>query len=114
MMIIMIMHIQSHLICCAQITIFFLFLFLMLLHFFCNLLKQHQFSPSIPTHSNTNTHPSPLPHTHTHTHRSEEIIRSFKSGHVFAAKLYPAGATTNSEFGVSNIEKVYTALQVAY
>jgi dihydroorotase len=41
----------------------------------------------------------------------EEIIRSKNSGIVFAAKLYPAGATTNSEFGVTDISKIALVLQ---
>ena len=46
--------------------------------------------------------------------RAEEVIRSFESKKVYAAKLYPAGATTNSEFGVTDISKVYGALQVIH
>jgi dihydroorotase len=41
----------------------------------------------------------------------EDIIRSKESGIVFAAKLYPAGATTNSEFGVTDINKIGPVLQ---
>ena len=41
----------------------------------------------------------------------EEILRSAQSGMVIACKLYPAGATTNSEFGVTDITKVSAALQ---
>ncbi|TMW61595.1 hypothetical protein Poli38472_012786 [Pythium oligandrum] len=41
----------------------------------------------------------------------EEIKTAAASGKVFAVKLYPAGATTNSDSGVTNIEKVYPALQ---
>ncbi|MAV75107.1 MAG: dihydroorotase [Cellvibrionales bacterium] len=33
------------------------------------------------------------------------------SGVVYAAKLYPAGATTNSESGVTDIKKIYPALE---
>ncbi len=33
------------------------------------------------------------------------------SGLVYAAKLYPAGATTNSESGVTDIKKIYPALE---
>lgn len=47
----------------------------------------------------------------TDTTTSEEIERSFASGHVFAVKYYPAGATTNSDFGVTNIERVYPVLE---
>ena len=40
----------------------------------------------------------------------EEIVRAHASGLVHACKLYPAGATTNSEFGVTDIAKVKPAL----
>lgn len=33
------------------------------------------------------------------------------SGLVYAAKLYPAGATTNSDSGVTDIKKIYPALE---
>lgn len=41
----------------------------------------------------------------------EEIVRAKESNIVFACKLYPAGATTNSEFGVSSLENLYPALE---
>ncbi|RSE91120.1 dihydroorotase [Achromobacter aegrifaciens] len=34
---------------------------------------------------------------------SEEIFRSYESGQVYAVKLYPAGATTNSDAGVTDL-----------
>lgn len=40
----------------------------------------------------------------------EEIIRARAAG-VVAAKLYPAGATTNSDAGVTNLRKIYPTLQ---
>lgn len=40
-----------------------------------------------------------------------EIARAKASGHVVAGKLYPAGATTNSDSGVTDIRKVYPALE---
>jgi len=40
----------------------------------------------------------------------EEIMKAKESGHVYAVKLYPAGATTNSDFGVTDYEKVMPAL----
>ena len=40
----------------------------------------------------------------------EEIDRAKASGFVHAVKLYPAGATTNSDAGVTAIEKVYPVL----
>lgn len=39
-----------------------------------------------------------------------EISRAKKSGVVVAVKLYPAGATTNADSGVTNIQKTYSAL----
>ena len=33
-------------------------------------------------------------------------------GVVYGAKLYPAGATTNSDFGVTSIDKIKHVLQV--
>jgi len=43
--------------------------------------------------------------------RAEEIKKASESGHVMAVKLYPAGATTNSDAGVTDIKKCYGALQ---
>jgi dihydroorotase len=40
-----------------------------------------------------------------------EIAIAKASGHVQAVKLYPAGATTNSAQGVTNIENVYPVLE---
>jgi dihydroorotase len=39
-----------------------------------------------------------------------EIVQARKSGVVHAVKLYPAGATTNSAEGVTNIAKCYATL----
>ena len=40
-----------------------------------------------------------------------EMARAKASGHVLAAKLYPAGATTNSDQGVTAIEKIFPVLE---
>eukprot|EP00928_Gymnodinium_smaydae_P011622 TRINITY_DN14266_c0_g3_i1.p1 TRINITY_DN14266_c0_g3~~TRINITY_DN14266_c0_g3_i1.p1 ORF type:complete len:354 (+),score=70.92 TRINITY_DN14266_c0_g3_i1:63-1124(+) len=40
----------------------------------------------------------------------EEIEKAKNSGHVYAVKLYPAGATTNSDFGVTDYERIMPAL----
>jgi dihydroorotase len=42
---------------------------------------------------------------------AEEIRRAKASGVVHAVKLYPAGATTNSDAGVTDIRKTYAALE---
>ncbi len=42
---------------------------------------------------------------------AEEIRRAKASGIVHAVKLYPAGATTNSDAGVTDIRKTYAALE---
>lgn len=41
----------------------------------------------------------------------EEILRARDSGIVHAVKLYPAGATTNSDAGVSDLSKCYKTLE---
>lgn len=43
---------------------------------------------------------------------AEEIIRAHDSGLIQAVKLYPSGATTNSDAGVSEITKTYDTLKV--
>jgi len=42
--------------------------------------------------------------------RAEEICNAQQSGLVFAAKLYPAGATTNSSSGVTDLNNITSAL----
>jgi dihydroorotase len=42
---------------------------------------------------------------------SEEVARAKRSGFVFGVKYYPAGATTNSDSGVTHIERVAAALE---
>ncbi|HEV8407697.1 MAG TPA: dihydroorotase [Sphingomicrobium sp.] len=42
--------------------------------------------------------------------RPDEIVRGFSEGIWIAAKLYPAGVTTNSNSGVTNVAKIYPAL----
>ncbi len=37
----------------------------------------------------------------------EEITKGYKNNIFFGAKLYPANATTNSSYGVSDIKKIY-------
>jgi dihydroorotase len=42
---------------------------------------------------------------------AEEITRARRSGQVHAVKLYPAGATTHSDAGVTDISRTYGALE---
>ena len=42
---------------------------------------------------------------------AEEIVAARKSGFVIGAKYYPAGATTNSDSGVTALDRVYPALE---
>ena len=42
---------------------------------------------------------------------ADEIARAKDSGIVHAAKYYPAGATTNSDAGITRLERVYPALE---
>jgi len=41
----------------------------------------------------------------------EEITKAHERGKVFAVKYYPAGATTNSDSGVTDLQNVYPALK---
>ncbi|MCP3689938.1 MAG: dihydroorotase, partial [Gammaproteobacteria bacterium] len=41
----------------------------------------------------------------------EEIKCASQSDFIFGAKLYPAGATTNSEAGVTNLKKIYPVFE---
>jgi len=41
----------------------------------------------------------------------DEILRARDSGFIHAVKLYPAGATTNSDFGVTDLRKCYKVLE---
>jgi dihydroorotase len=42
---------------------------------------------------------------------ADEILKLSESQHVHAVKLYPAGATTNSDAGVSDLKKASAALE---
>ena len=42
----------------------------------------------------------------------DDLKSAYKNGAVFAVKLYPAGATTNSESGVKDITKIMPVLEV--
>ncbi|WP_292954713.1 MULTISPECIES: dihydroorotase [unclassified Neptuniibacter] len=41
----------------------------------------------------------------------EEITKAKATGKIFAAKLYPAGATTNSDSGVTSVKNIYPVLE---
>ena len=42
----------------------------------------------------------------------DEILRAQESGIVHAVKLYPAGATTNSDAGVTDLSNCYKTLEM--
>lgn len=42
---------------------------------------------------------------------AEEIMKAHATGYVKACKYYPAGATTNSDAGVTDVKKTYPALR---
>ena len=42
----------------------------------------------------------------------QEIRRAKASGKIVACKLYPAGATTNSDSGVTDVKNIYAVLEV--
>ncbi len=46
----------------------------------------------------------------TDTTSADELLKAKQSGQVYAAKLYPAGATTNSDSGVTRLDNIFEAL----
>jgi dihydroorotase len=59
--------------------------------------RQEEFTPLMTLYLTDNTSP-------------DEVKRAKESGFVHAFKYYPAGATTNSDHGVSRLERAYAAL----
>lgn len=59
---------------------------------------QHGFEPLMVLYLTDNTSP-------------EDIRAAKATGKVFAAKLYPAGATTNSDSGVTSVKNIYPVLE---
>jgi dihydroorotase len=47
----------------------------------------------------------------TESTNKKELRKSYEEGQVFASKLYPAGATTNSDSGVKDLKKIMPALE---
>ncbi len=48
----------------------------------------------------------------TDTTPPEELRKAKESGHIFGVKLYPAGATTNSEFGITSVQSLYSSFEL--
>ncbi|MEJ2762457.1 dihydroorotase [Photobacterium sp. MCCC 1A19761] len=59
---------------------------------------QGNFSPLMTLYLTDNTSP-------------DEVRKAKATGHIYAAKLYPAGATTNSDSGVTDIDKLLPTLE---
>ena len=59
---------------------------------------RRQFQPLLVIYLTDNTAP-------------REIVAAKASGAVFGAKLYPAGATTNSDAGVTDLARIYPVLE---
>jgi len=60
--------------------------------------EHHDFVPLMTLYLTDNTTP-------------QEIKKAHATGHIPAAKYYPAGATTNSDHGVTALQKIYPALR---
>ena len=61
--------------------------------------KSNQFTPFMTLYLTENTN-------------KNDLKASYKNGLVFAVKLYPAGATTNSDSGVKDLKKVMPLLEL--
>ncbi|MCK5813399.1 MAG: dihydroorotase [Cocleimonas sp.] len=64
-----------------------------------NLPEGHDFTPLMTLYMTENTDP-------------EDVHLGFLKDDITAVKLYPAGATTNSDAGVKDLEKIYPVLEV--
>ena len=64
----------------------------------------------ILAHSPDNSTFTPLMSIYLTDNTTPEIIKEAKKNGVVAAKLYPAGATTNSDSGVTNISALHDTL----
>ncbi|HAF01094.1 MAG TPA: dihydroorotase [Methylophilaceae bacterium] len=62
------------------------------------LARSHKFEPLMTLYLTDNT-------------SADEIVKAKQSGKVHGVKLYPAGATTNSDSGVTDLDKCANALQ---
>ncbi len=72
------------------------------------LAYQQRILDNVPTGSNF----SPLMAIYlTNETDKDELVKAYRSGQVYAAKLYPAGATTNSASGVTDVKNVYPVLE---
>ncbi|NOI66034.1 dihydroorotase [Vibrio sp. 99-8-1] len=70
-----------------------------------------QYYQRIKAH-NTSAHFEPLMTLYlTDNTTAEEILKAKATGKIVAAKLYPAGATTNSDSGVTDIDKLAPVLK---
>tara|TARA_Y100001968_G_C19373581_1_gene726382 strand:- start:424 stop:1452 length:1029 start_codon:yes stop_codon:yes gene_type:complete len=43
---------------------------------------------------------------------AENLVTAFKEKNIFAVKLYPLGATTNSNFGIKNLKNIMSVLAI--
>ena len=64
-----------------------------------NLPENHHFTPLMTLYMTESTDP-------------DDVRLGYMKGEVQAVKLYPAGATTHSDAGVKNLEKIYPVLDV--
>ena len=42
---------------------------------------------------------------------ADALVKAYRDGILQAAKLYPAGATTNSDHGVTDIQRIYPVFE---
>ncbi|XQW86894.1 dihydroorotase [Thalassotalea piscium] len=76
-----------------------------------NAALAHQYRERIMSYSSS-AHFTPLMVIYlTDSTTAEDIQQAKDSGIVYAAKLYPAGATTNSSSGVTQISNIYPVLE---
>ena len=77
-----------------------------------NRKKCSQYKDEIISNIGKSTHFEPCMTIYlTETTDIKDLIQGYKCKEIFAVKLYPSGATTNSKFGINNFKNIYPILE---
>ena len=77
-----------------------------------SLLRAQKYKENILKFSKNNNDFEPLLTFYLHDNMDvNELINAHKNKTIFAAKLYPSGATTNSSKGIKNISKIFNIFE---
>ena len=77
-----------------------------------NLSMAKQYKSRIKLTTSTNKIEALIPCYLTDTLNLDDFLLGIKNHYFFGAKLYPVNVTTNSTYGVTNIENIFPALEI--